>query len=93
MRFEWDENKNAINIEKHGFDFMQAERVFSGPAPVVIDADIREGYEEERWIAFGMIGDIVAVVAFTRPAPDVLRILSLRKANKNEQSYYYSQAF
>jgi uncharacterized DUF497 family protein len=31
MEFEWDEAKRAANIAKHGFDFLQAKRVFDGP--------------------------------------------------------------
>lgn len=31
MKFEWDEEKNEINIRKHGFDFIDAPEVFNGP--------------------------------------------------------------
>ena len=93
MRFEWDAEKNLINIRKHGFDFRQAEQMFAGPAPLVVDADVREGYAEERWVGFGMIHEIVAVVAFTLVADNTIRIISLRKAKRNEQNYYYRQTF
>jgi uncharacterized protein len=93
MRFEWDEQKNLINIRKHGFDFAHAERMFAGPTPIVTDADFRDEYSEERWIGFGMINDIVAVIVFVLPAEDTVRVISLRKADKDEQKYYYTQAF
>jgi len=31
MRFEWDENKNRINISKHGIDFVDAIDIFKHP--------------------------------------------------------------
>jgi uncharacterized DUF497 family protein len=40
-----------------------------------------------------MIHDIVTVLAFTLVGDDAVRIISLRKANRNEQNYYYKQAF
>ena len=48
MRFEWDERKNAANIAKHGFDFVDAERIFD--LPLLVDPDERNDYGEDRWI-------------------------------------------
>jgi uncharacterized DUF497 family protein len=31
MHFSWDENKREANLEAHGLDFVDAERVFEGP--------------------------------------------------------------
>jgi uncharacterized protein len=56
--------KNALNLRKHGLDFSQGTRMFSGPI-LLVEPDIREDYGEDRWIGLGMIGDIVAVVVFT----------------------------
>jgi uncharacterized protein len=44
MNFEWDELKNEINIDKHGFDFVDAYRVFD--LPMVVDLDERSDYGE-----------------------------------------------
>jgi uncharacterized protein len=46
MNFEWDERKNEINLAKHGFDFIDAPRVFD--LPMVIELDEREAYGEDR---------------------------------------------
>jgi uncharacterized DUF497 family protein len=94
MRFEWDDNKNAQNVRKHGLDFSQGTRMFSGASPLMVEPDVREDYGEDRWIGLGMIGDTVAVVVFTYDAAvGGIRIISLREADKDEQTGYYSQAF
>jgi len=40
-----------------------------------------------------MVGAMVVMVVFTHPEPDVIRVISLRKANQNEQRSYYTQTF
>lgn len=93
MRFEWDEAKNRANRQKHGLDFRHAEEMFLGRYHLFVRGDVREHYEEERWSGLGMFGDTVAVVIFTNPAPDTIRVISLRKAKQNEKNEYYQQAF
>lgn len=94
MRFEWDDRKNAQNLRKHGLDFSQGTRMFSGPAPLLIEPDVREDYGEDRWIGLGMTGDTVAVVVFTCDAAfNAVRIISLREADRDEQNGYYAQVF
>lgn len=89
MRFEWDEKKNQTNQAKHGMDFRQATHITG----LIFDADVREDYGEERWIGFGLIHGTVVALIFTLPSEGVIRILSLRKADKDEQENYYRQAF
>jgi uncharacterized DUF497 family protein len=48
---------------------------------------------EERWIGFGLLGQIVVAIVFILPSRDVMRILSLRKADKDEEETYYREAF
>ena len=86
MVFEWDDAKNRANIRKHGFDFADAEDMFRGF--FLVRPDVREDYGEERWIGIGMIRGRVAFVAFAAPAPDSVRIVSLRRANREEQREY-----
>ena len=86
MKFEWDEDKNRINIRKHGFQFGDAEEMFRGF--LLARPDTREDYGEERWIAIGLIQGRFAFVAFTQPSHDTIRIISLRKANHEEQEQY-----
>ena len=86
MKFEWDEAKNRSNIRKHGFDFADAPEVFRGP--LLARYDTREDYGEERWIAMGLLKDRVVVLAFAQRAEDVIRIISLRKADRNEREAF-----
>lgn len=94
MRFEWDDNKNAENIRKHRLDFSQGTRMFSAGTPLLVEPDVREEYGEDRWIGLGMIGHTVAVIVFSYDATTHgIRIISLRRADKNEEAGYYSQVF
>jgi len=87
MRFVWDENKNAENILKHGLDFADAWQVFQNPMLVKIDD--REDYGEDRWIGVGIISSgIVVVFIFTEKDQDTIRMISMRKATKNERTRY-----
>ncbi len=50
--------------------------------------DQRKSYGEDRWVGIGWLGDILAVVVFAEPAPDIIRIISARKASRHEQNIY-----
>jgi uncharacterized protein len=60
MRYEWDENKNDSNLEKHGLSFETASLVFDDPNALSIPNRIENG--EERWQTIGMIENIVIVM-------------------------------
>jgi uncharacterized protein len=86
MSFEWDELKNEINIDKHGFDFADAYRIFD--LPMVVDLDERSNYGENRWIGTGLLDERVVVVVFTEPDEKTTRIIALRKALSHERRRY-----
>jgi hypothetical protein len=86
MRFEWDEAKNRANIRKHGFNLADAAEMFDGP--LLLRPDTREDYGEPRWIGSGMIKGRLAFVAFTERPENTIRIISLRKANREERQEY-----
>ena len=87
MRFEWDENKNNENIRKHGFDFADAWQVFENP--LIAKLDDHGNYCEDRWIGVGMMSNgIVVVLVFTERERETIRIISLRRATKNERTRY-----
>ncbi|PSB04656.1 BrnT family toxin [Merismopedia glauca] len=86
MNFEWDEPKNQINIDKHGFDFADAYRVFN--LPMVVDLDECSTYGEDRWIGIGLLDARVVVIVFTEPDEKTTRIISLRKALSHERKRY-----
>jgi len=86
MTFEWGPTENLSNIQKHGFDFSDAEELFRGL--LVIDPDMRQDYGEKHWTGIGMIRGRPANVVFTERPPEIIRIISLRKATRREQKQY-----
>lgn len=86
MKFEWDENKRKLNLAKHGIDFKDAHQIFDGITFTF--EDDRYDYREERYITIGMLRGTVVVVAHTE-SDDIIRLISIRKATKNEQKLYY----
>ena len=86
MRFEWDEAKRKTNIVKHGIDFKDVPEMFTGL--MLIGPDVRKDYGEPRKIGFGFIRGRLMTVAFTEREPDSIRIISARKANQREETYY-----
>jgi len=86
VRFEWDEEKNRINSEKHGLDFEDASRVFE--SPMLEDIDDRENYGEERWIGIGSLRGRIVVITFVYRGSETIRVISMRKALKHERIRY-----
>ena len=88
MRFEWDEAKRRANLKQHGFDFLPVERVFLSDALTFLDD--RCDYGEIRFLTLGMLNGTVVAVAHTE-TDEVTRIISFRKASKNEEQIYYKE--
>ena len=85
MEFEWDEEKNGSNLEKHGIDFETAMLIWEGP--VVEKVSNRRDYGENRFVVFGMVDNRVLAVVYTW-RDNRCRIISARKANRNERRAY-----
>jgi uncharacterized protein len=85
MEFRWDENKRLGNLAKHGLDFEDAHWVFTDEA--FVTEDTRREYGEPRFLLYGPLSGRIVVVVFTA-RDDVIRILSMRKANQREQRSY-----
>ncbi len=85
MKFTWHEEKRKINLNKHGLDFIQAYKVFDGMTFTF--EDNRFGYGEQRFISIGLLNDVVVIV-HTETSEEI-RIISMRRANKNEQELYF----
>jgi hypothetical protein len=86
VKFEWDESKNRANIRKHGFDLGDAEEMFRGL--LVVNPDTREDYGEKRWIGIGTIRGRIVYVVFAERGPEIIRVISLRKATRREYKQY-----
>ena len=89
IRFEWDKNKNIINKKKHKISFEEAATVFSDERAILFD-DPEHSYEEERFLIIGTSSSskICTVSHCYRGDDDIIRIISARKATKNEQRVY-----
>jgi uncharacterized protein len=83
--FDWDEAKRAANLARHGVDFAAVVRFDWDKAQLA--PDTRRDYGELRLIAVGRIGPRVHVLVFT-PRAELIRIISLRKANAREVKWY-----
>lgn len=81
MKLAWDDIKNAANLRKHGVHLSQAPELFD--APTLEFDDRRRDYGERRVICYGVIEARVYCCIFT-DRDDTRRIISLRKANKDE---------
>ena len=64
MHFEWDENKERINREKHGFSFDDARQAFDDPDKV-ITKDFSHSTREERFFCYGEVNGKILTVRFT----------------------------
>ena len=89
LDFEWDDDKAAANVRKHGVSFEQAALAFRDLFAVEW-LDMRESYGEERIILVGTSqGQILAVVYTERE--ERIRIISARRATKHEKDTYFHQ--
>jgi uncharacterized DUF497 family protein len=92
MKFEWDNNKNLSNIEKHGISFEEAKSIFSDSF-AIINEDKRFEYGETRFVIIGKIyldminKHIISTVVCTK-REDKIRIISARKASRKERKLY-----
>ena len=88
MRFEWDEVKRRKNLRKHGIDFVGCKQIFLSDTLTAQDA--RHAYGEARFLTIGLLEGRVVTVAHTE-TDDLIRIISIRKATRNEQKTYFKQ--
>jgi uncharacterized DUF497 family protein len=88
VNFEWNEAKRRSNLLKHGIDFVDIEEAFAGETVTILDD--RYDYVEQRFITFGLLAGRVVVIAHTE-TDEVIRIISVRKATKREESSYFKE--
>lgn len=82
--FEWDPEKNASNVQKHGLSFEEAASIFSGPVLTGPDETVGE-YREK---SFGLLGGSVVVCVIHTDRGGNTRIISARKATRNERKHF-----
>lgn len=89
LKFEWDENKNATNIQKHHVSFKEAVSIFYDENALII-SDPEHSDFEERFILIGFsyLANVLTVCHCYRENDEVIRIISARKATKKEIEQY-----
>ena len=85
---EWDENKNQINIRKHGISFATAALVFADEERIEY-YDRLHSLEEDRYVVLGCVQGILYVVYTMRG--EAARLISARMATPKEREIYYGE--
>lgn len=88
ISFEWDDEKAAINLKKHGVDFSDTIFVFFDEF-LFEDYDFAHSDDEDRIKVIGKVGEVLVVI-YTERCEDI-RLISARRANKKERNDYYGQ--
>ena len=89
LTFAWDERKNAANQRKHGVSFEEAQTVFYDDRAVLRE-DPDDEQDEDRFLLLGLSAGLRTLVVCHcyREADDVIRIISARKAHREERRDY-----
>jgi len=87
--FDWDENKNRLNQEKHGITFEEASTVFFDDRAILFDDPVHS-IDEDRFLLLGMseTAKVCIVCHCYRESDTVIRIISARQATKKEEERY-----
>ena len=89
LRFEWDPRKERANRAKHRVSFEEAETAFADEHALLI-SDPDHSADEERFVLLGLsfrLRELVVCHCY-RSGGDVIRIISARKANRQERATY-----
>jgi uncharacterized DUF497 family protein len=89
LHFEWDPEKAKANLDKHGISFEEAMTVFYDEAAIEFYDDKHSEWED-RFLLLGVSSDmkLLLVCHCYRTEESVIRIISARKATKNEAEHY-----
>ncbi len=91
MIFDWDDNKATLNKKKHGVSFAEAATVFSDPNAIEL-LDGKNSDKEDRWILVGQSAKSqVLLVVYVEREEEVVRLISARRAVKEEINQYFSK--
>jgi uncharacterized DUF497 family protein len=84
MRFEFDSDKSAANLQKHGIDFVEAQALWNDPDLLEIPARTTD---EPRFLVIGKIGGRYwsGVITYRE---EQIRIISVRRARAEEVAIY-----
>jgi uncharacterized protein len=89
MPFEWDDEKDKANRERHGLSFGEVVELFTSGVDFLDIYDENHSDEEDRFVAIGPIHSGVVIVVYTERQDDVVRIISARSATKKEIQLFH----
>jgi uncharacterized protein len=87
VRFEWDDEKAAVNLETHGVSFGEATEVFYDPNALE-GYDAEHSMDENRFFIIGLSSRRLLYVVYAERAGDTVRIISARRAVRREREDY-----
>lgn len=87
IEFEWDDEKNATNIRKHGIDFGDAIDVFDGRPRTTIPSTFSD---EERYITTAIVKNRFMTAIWT-PRDNRIRLISARRSRGTEKRTYHEE--
>ena len=87
MLFAWDQNKAAVNLQKHGISFQEAGTVFGDPLAITYDDPDHSG-EEERFITIGLSREGRLLIVSHTPRAAQTRLISARPVTRRERNFY-----
>jgi len=86
MEYEWDENKRSSNLLKHGLDFLAADLVLSSQYCLNVKS---QRHNELRTQSFAYVFDVLAVLTVVYYPGKQCRIISFRRASRDEREVYH----
>ena len=92
LEFEWDTKKDKSNTKKHGVSFEEARTAFYDEYAIQF-FDPEHSENEDRFLLLGSSFKLKTLVVCHcfREEETVIRIISARKADKDEEKYYWSE--
>lgn len=87
LQFEWDRKKARSNKKNHGVTFEEASTIFGDPLSITIPDPVHS-VGEERFVTVGTSVNDKLIVVVHADRDDIIRIVSARKATRNERSQY-----
>ena len=85
MNFQFDPSKSSRNKKKHGIDFKEAQNLWKDPFRIEIPSKF---VEEKRTLMIARLNNVLWAAVITY-RDHIIRIISVRKARKNEKKIYF----
>ena len=87
MDFEWDAEKAARNVAKHGVSFAEAATVFGDPLAITY-FDPKHSHAEDRYLTFGHSSNGQLLLVSHIDRGDRTRVISARQMTRKERMQY-----